>query len=103
MMSTEKMKDWKTRFEHDPTTPLARCDDTVIRHSYEIDIEGSCNIEISEVWSDKRVLSILKKQRSDGSWRYQSKSSSMWKRLDYDQYETFRKLGFVAKFTHSSF
>lgn len=84
--------DWKAKFTHDPTKPLAQCHDRVIRYSYETDIEGASSIGLSEVWDDKRVEIILKKQRRDGSWRYPSRRASMWRRVDYDQYETFRKL-----------
>lgn len=88
----DNLKRWKARFKHDPTQPLEKCEDRVIRYSYETDIEGASCIELGEVWDDKRALAILKKQRNDGSWRYPSKSGSVWKLVDNDQYETFRKL-----------
>lgn len=91
-MDTREMKGWKARFKQDPTQPLARCEDNVIKYSYETDIEGCSSIRLGDVWDDKRAQTILKKQRNDGSWRYPPRSASMWSRVNYDQYETFRKL-----------
>lgn len=86
------MNGWKARFKHDPTGPLVQCTDKVIQYSYQTDLEGGSSVDLGEVWEDHRAQKILKKQRSDGSWRYPARSSSMWKRVDYDQYETFRNL-----------
>ena len=89
--------DWKARLTHDPTKPLAQGHDRVIRYSYETDIEGASSIGLSEVWDDKRVEIILKKQRRDGSWHYPSHPASMRRRVCYDQYETFRKLAQIVE------
>ena len=98
-MSTGTTTTWKARFRIDPTQPLAGSEDKVLRYSYEMDIQGASGIALSEVWTDKRARKILAKQRSDGSWRYPATNSSMWGRVDYDQYETFKKLAqLVEKF-----
>lgn len=97
-MNNEQKK-WKARFKLDPTLPLVKSDDRVLRYSYETDFKGTSEIALSAVWGDSRARKLLKKLRSDGSWRYPSKGSSAWSRMDYDQYETFRKLAqLVEKF-----
>lgn len=91
-MGTQEIDRWKARFNVDPTQPLERCEDTVIRFSYETDIKTNSDISLSEVWNDRRAQKIFRRQRGDGSWRYPPRRGSMWKRVNYDQYETYRKL-----------
>ena len=85
------MADWRTRFRYDPVPSLAASSDLALRYSFERDVLGETDIALTDVWASKPARAILRRQQPDGGWR--STSRSVWKLVDDDQYESFKRLG----------
>jgi hypothetical protein len=82
------MDDWNKRFKYNPATPLANSNDTAIRYGYAKKIK----IKLQDVQQSRAVLSIIRRQRLDGSWEHKSNKSDTWLEVNYDQYATVKQL-----------
>ena len=94
------MGNWENRFKYDPSLPLRKTDDIAVRYSFEIEIIEKTDLQLKDVWQSKPAQAALRKQQPNGSWKYTAQPT--WSKLDYDQYETFRRLAdLVEKYRFS--
>lgn len=93
------MSNWKKRLIYDPANKLAGAEDTAIRLSFHSEVIRK-NVSFDQLWQSKPAQAILKKQQSDGSWKYPSKQSATWTKVNYDQYETFKQLSVLVEKYH---
>lgn len=89
------MNDLLNNFQYDPVKPLLDSGNEQVIYFAKRDLLDETVEPIETLWDLKIPKQILKKQQSDGSWRYPSKKS--WHTTDYDQLETYRQLGFLVK------
>lgn len=83
------MSNWGQQLRYSPyKSELISAKDLAIRYSFEADITGNPSLKLESVWESKQTRSILNKQRVDGSWKYSSKKSEAFSKMDYDLYET---------------
>lgn len=81
------------RLKYDPgNLKLDSTSDLAIEYSLEDVLDGSTTVKLVDVWKSKQVQSILSKQCKDGSWKYSSKKSLAFTKMDYDLYETIKVL-----------
>ena len=52
---------------------------------------------MSDLWELREPLRIIRRQTSDGSWRYPAGTASLRSREDNDQIETFRQLAILVE------
>ena len=92
------MNKWTQQLTYDPSkSKLRSTNDLAIQYSLENDIFGSSVVKLDNVWESKQAQSILKKQADDGSWKYQSKKSTAFSKMDYDLYETITVLAHLIE------
>lgn len=89
------MNEWLDSFQFDPIKPLLDSGNTQVIYFTNRDLLDKKVGSIEPLWKLKIPTQILKKQLSDGSWRYPGKRS--WHTTDYDQLETYHQLGFLVK------
>jgi len=61
------------------------------------DLLGERPGPVSDVWELREPLRIIRRQTSDGSWRYPGRNASLRSPEDYDQIETFRQLAILVE------
>ena len=87
------MNNWTPQFRHDPhSSRLASTSDVAVQYSFENDLIGNVSVKLKDVWESRQAQTILNKQREDGSWKYLSKKSTAFSKMDYDLYETITVL-----------
>lgn len=92
------MKNWTQQLKHDPyKSELTSTNELAIKYSFERDIVGNSFIKLKDVWESKQVQSVLIKQRDNGSWKYPSKKSKNFSKMDYDLYETITVLASLVE------
>jgi hypothetical protein len=77
-------------FRSDPVQPLLASPDPAIRMRAAHELAGE-PLDSSALLSLPPVRKTLRKQQTDGSWRYPGRRS--WPGMDYEFLETYRKLG----------
>jgi hypothetical protein len=81
--------------KYNPVPTLLKNDDKAFKTFFLRDLLGE-KVSIKELWQLKEAKKILKKQKLNGSWEYPSKKV-YGKKENYNQYETFRKLGILIE------
>ena len=89
------MTTWLNKLQYDPTTALLSSGNEQVAYFANRDLLDEFVDSIEILWDLKIPQQILRKQRSDGSWKYLSKKP--WYTTDYDQLETYRLLGFLIQ------
>jgi hypothetical protein len=87
---------WQDQFKYDPIKPLLTSDKEAIIYFTNRDLLNKQVESVGKLWDLKIPSQILRKQQSDGSWKYPGKNKP-WHSTDYDQLETYRQLGFLVK------
>lgn len=89
------MPDWSSELRYDPIKPLIGSDHAAVRYFTQRDILQKTVSPIEALWDLKVPRQILRKQKTDGSWKYPGKTS--WHTTDYSQLETYREMGFLVQ------
>lgn len=89
------MDTWLNKFRYDPVKPLLSSGNKQIIYFTDRDLLEKSVDTIEVLWNLKIPSQILRKQQSNGSWKYPSKTA--WYTTDYDQLETYRQLGFLVQ------
>lgn len=90
------MGTWLNKFKYDPIKPLLSSGIKQIVYFTSKDLLDKPVDSIETLWDIKIPSKILRKQQSDGSWKYPGKNKP-WHTTDYDQLETYRQLGFLVQ------
>lgn len=89
------MNPWLKQLKYDPVAPLLASENTQIIYFTSRDILEKPAESIETLWDLRIPKQILRKQQSNGSWKYPGKNA--WYTTDYDQLETYRELGFLVQ------
>lgn len=90
------MTTWLDEFKYDPIQPLLIAGNEAITHFTDRDLLNKAVEPIDALWDLKIPKQILRKQKTDGSWKYPGKNKP-WCTTDYDQLEAYRQLGFLVQ------
>jgi hypothetical protein len=93
----DKEEEWVSVLKYDPLPPLLLSENAAIAFFAEREFtqEKKNNREILRQLPV--VESILRKQESDGSWKYPGANNKIRSQENYDQIETFRNLGYLIE------
>ncbi len=87
---------WQNQFKYDPIKPLLITGNEAIIYFTNRDLLNMPVKSIDTLWELKIPSQILRKQKTDGSWKYPGRNKP-WYTTDYDQLETYRQLGFLVQ------
>ena len=90
------MTSWLTKFKYDPTAALLKSGNEQVVYFTNRDLLDKSVDPIESLWNLKIPTAILRKQQTDGSWKYPGKNKP-WHTTDYDQLETYRQTGFLIQ------
>ncbi|MGZ4358534.1 MAG: prenyltransferase/squalene oxidase repeat-containing protein [Gaiellaceae bacterium] len=83
--------------EVDPVPLLVSSSNRAVSFFARRDLLGGNGEPVSELWRLPEARRILSKQNADGSWRYPGGKSHVRSRENYDQLETFRRVGTLVE------
>ncbi|MBI5679600.1 MAG: hypothetical protein HZC47_01705 [Methanobacterium sp.] len=86
------MNSWKKELKVDPEPHLLSLENKAINYFTNRDILDKRVESIKVLWKLPEVEKILKKQQSDGSWKYPASGKQIGQ-VDYNQYQTYLILG----------
>lgn len=89
------MANWLNAFKFDPTAVLLSSGNEQVIYFTKKDLLDQSVDPTESLWNLKIPMQILRKQQSDGSWKYPGKTA--WSNTDYAQLETYRQLGFLIQ------
>jgi hypothetical protein len=89
------MTSWHKLFKYDPIVPLLESDNKAVNYYANRDLLNNPVEPVDTLWELRIPSAILRKQQSDGSWKYPGKTA--WHTTDYSQLETYRQLGFLVQ------
>jgi hypothetical protein len=81
----------------DPSAALASSSNPAIAFFARRDLLCDRSGTVSDLWELPEPLRIVRRQTSQGSWRYPSGSASLRSAENYDQIETFRQLAILVE------
>ncbi|HUX98566.1 MAG TPA: prenyltransferase/squalene oxidase repeat-containing protein [Candidatus Deferrimicrobium sp.] len=88
------MTDWLKSLKFDPISPLTSSKNAIIAYFTQRDLLEEKVEPIETIWKLSTPMKIVKKQQSDGSWKYPSK---IHPHTNYSLLETFRNLGWLVE------
>jgi len=89
----------RTGLRYDPITPLVESSSPVIRFWARRDLLDDRGGVLRELLESPPAEAVLRRQRSDGSWKYPAAGAHVRTAMQYDLLETYRQLGeLVEKF-----
>ncbi|MFW9968724.1 MAG: hypothetical protein ACFFDF_00900 [Candidatus Odinarchaeota archaeon] len=91
------MMTWKIHLKFDPLLILRSTKNKAILHFIKKDLLDEEVKSNKLLWKLPEVGKILKKQNSDGSWKYPSSKKDLRTQENYNQLETYRQLGFLIE------
>jgi Squalene-hopene cyclase C-terminal domain len=81
----------------DPTSALASSSNAAIAFFARRDLLGEQPGAVRDLWELSAPVRIVRRQASDGSWRYPGARPSLRSQENYDQIETFRQLAILVE------
>ena len=91
------MTQWLSRLRRDPVPILLTADDLALTHFVRRDLCGEEIGAISSLWELLEPRRLLRKQRTDGSWRYACGNPETTPGSNYAILETYRSLGVLVE------
>lgn len=82
--------------KYSPIEVLVNCNNLAIQTFTRHDILDE-HISLSSLWQMSTPQKILKKQESNGSWKYSKKLANTFLQNSYDQYQTFKQLAILVE------
>ncbi|HYA32387.1 MAG TPA: hypothetical protein VEG65_00080 [Candidatus Bathyarchaeia archaeon] len=94
------MEGWRARLAFDPVPPLGTATNDALRYHVRRDLLDEAVLSPAALWELPAVRRLLRKQKTNGSWRYPgTRRTSLRSADNYDQLETYRIVGeLVEKF-----
>lgn len=90
------MKNRIMDFKHDPLRILSASDDKCVRFFTDRDLLNK-NRDVKELWDLPEAKKILRKQLSNGGWKYPEKKNMVRSQENYNQVETYRNLAYLVE------
>ena len=94
-MKLDNKKTWESYLRFDALSPLLNSNNKAITLFASRDLKSQ-NMQVQELWQEKEPLSILKKQLSNGSWKYLKPPDNEFE-ANFNQYQTFKYLGILIE------
>lgn len=91
------MTSWQKELKVDPVPDLLSLENKAINYFTKRDLLDKKVESIETIWKLSEVEKILKKQQSDGSWKYPRGNKHVRSQENYNQIETFRNLGVLIE------
>lgn len=91
------MPGWRQVVNYDPIPALLDSGDESIVYFAQRDLLDSATGDSHPLWELPTAERIVRRQRSDGSWRYPGGNNQLRSPENYDQIETFRNLGYLVE------
>lgn len=85
------MSGWIDRVRVDPLPALLAADDPALAWSVRVDLLGEAP-DPAALWELPAAAGLLRRQRSDGAWRYTGRRATQRVQEDYDQLATYEAL-----------
>jgi hypothetical protein len=90
---------WQHQLHYDITKPLLICGNPAIVYFAKRDLLNEKVNAVDSLWAIDSAAKILRKQQSNGAWKYPGIKPDFRSQTNYNQIETFRMLGeLVEKF-----
>ncbi len=86
------MENWWQWLSRDPLSPLLASGNEAITYFARRDLLGVDPGPVRSLWELPEALSMLKRQRADGSWKYHATKPTPLENKNYAQLETYRQL-----------
>src|SRR5574341_263066 len=90
------MKNWLDNFIYNPIPPLLEYDDKAISFFVQRDLFDK-SVSVHDLWQLPEPNRILRKQNVNGSWVYLVAKPNIRTQENYNQLETYRKLGILVE------
>lgn len=90
------MGKWLHNFKYNPVTSLLKCNNEAVLSFVRRDILDEV-ITTENLWQLTGPQKILRKQQSNGSWRYPGVKDDKHTQEYYDRYETYKNLGVLVE------
>ncbi|MGZ7048295.1 MAG: prenyltransferase/squalene oxidase repeat-containing protein [Methanobacterium sp.] len=91
------MGSWQKELNVDPIPELLKVENESINYFTKRDLLDKKIESIEILWKLPEVEKILKKQQSDGSWKYPGGKRHIRSQENYNQIETYRNLGYLVE------
>ncbi|MGZ7047845.1 MAG: prenyltransferase/squalene oxidase repeat-containing protein [Methanobacterium sp.] len=91
------MGSWQKELNVDPIPELLNVENEAINYFTKRDLLDKKIEPIEILWKLPEVEKILKKQQSDGSWKYPGGNKHIRSEENYDQIETYRILSYLIE------
>jgi hypothetical protein len=88
---------WKSTVQYDPVTPLIESGDEAVKFFAERDLLGNKALDAKVLWELPDAVTIVKRQQTDGSWKYPGGNNKLRSSENYNQLETFRNLAYLIE------
>jgi len=89
--------DWQRAIKYDALKALLESNNKAIAFFAQKDLLGQTKDDITILWDMPQAKKIIKKQQSNGSWKYPGGNTKIRTAENYDQIETFRNLGYLVE------
>ena len=83
------------RLHYDPVARILASDHPAVVWMARRDLLGD-DREVEDLWELPEVRRIVDRQQADGSWKYSGGNPKVRSSANYDQMETYRRLGFLV-------
>jgi hypothetical protein len=90
------LKPWQGILNRDPVPALLAAGDGAIGYFVQRDLLDEDPGPIQQVWALPEVVSIVKKQRADGSWKYPGRHKTVYPDHHYPLMETWKQFRYLV-------
>jgi hypothetical protein len=91
------MQKWRAQLKFDPLPMLMASGNKAVAYFTRRDLLGEAGDPVETLWCLPEAEKILRRQQSDGSWKYPGGREQVRRPEDYNQLETFRNLGWLVE------
>ena len=91
------MNEWRSQLKVDPIPNLIELENPAIRFFVEQDLLEEAPGDSKELWIMPEAASLVRRQQTDGRWKYPGNTAREKNQEDYDQIETYRNLGILIE------
>ena len=88
---------WTKSLRRNPVPALLAGGNEAVAYFARRDLLGAPVGRVESLWRSTPAQAILRRQQPDGSWRYPGGRPGLRSREDYDQLETYRRVGHLVE------
>jgi len=91
------MNKWLNNLKFNPIPTLISSNNEALIFFTKNDLLGEKKRDIENLWQLTEPLKLIRKQKEDGSWKYPGGKKEIRSQENYNQLETYRKLGIIVE------